>query len=569
VVSKPPYARETLYIVHTPTDSIVAKFHSSLTRPLSLHLTCNDATNRVYVIDSMRAGSPYIWLIDGSGDSVIRRCRMPGGAYRGIVCDTARNVLYLGRYYRSGTRGRIDIVDGATMQVDTILDAGWWINAPILDTARGRVVCATGKKGFTRSSTLLVLGCASREYEGITPLWHQPYGLCRNPNEQKLYYLWGDGPGGIGVVDERSGRVITQITSLGGATLAFSQTSNKLYYRTGESLWVIDGSADTMVKSLDLGSGACCDDLWNRGLNRLYTTCHGDEFCELAAIDCNTDSVIRTIRLRGCVRELILAERQKMLFGFFGHGGFQGLMCDPESIVVDSLTDWNIQAHAYSPAEGKLYIGLVGQLNVYHVWPFYLVKSIDWPYTGGAYQHLACSDTTHKLYWCADDTLMVLDMRGDTLVRLLSGNFRMMFSCLDRSGASIWFLSTNDSVFIYDTRSDTLSAVLPTFWTHAPLHSPELGRIYIGQYHRSPSIFAYPDTPPAGVAGAPTLLPRPSQPTVQRAAHLILTGNAPWYDITGRQVAVRGRANDRLSIEPGVYLCPRPGRVASKVVVVR
>ena len=101
----------------------------------------------------------------------------------------------------------------------------------------------------------------------------------------------------------------------------------------------------------------------------------------------------------------------------------------------------------------------------------------------------------------------------------------------------------------------------------AILSNAALDRVYVGVHWSA--ILIYPDSVSLGLAAAPGHRSKPPPATVQRAANVRLADSGPWYDITGRRVATQIPANGKLGIGPGVYICPRPGRAAAKIVVVR
>jgi DNA-binding beta-propeller fold protein YncE len=563
---------DTIAVVYTPRDSIVAKITHA--RFLNSLLACNDATNRVYAVDSSPSpASGRVEMIDGSGDTIIRTGGTQYGYYEDIMCDTIRNLIYLSGHKAGWGGAWIDVVDGRNLLLIDKPDAGMWATTLALDTARRTLLCASGDFRWVPASMLVAFNCDDRSYAAAVPLCHAPWNMCRNPERGKLYYSWGQIPGGVGVIDEQTGQVTAQITCWAGAGgLAFSRKSDRLYCGTWSGLAVIDGAGDSVVKSFDW-AGSSDNLCWFESLDRLYCTCGPDD--DVAALDCSTDSIINVVHTN-YTETMILADRQKLLLCFYD-GGFKGIACGDDSVVFDSVCDWNVQDYAYAAREGKVYVGRIGHLNVYNVWPFYLIKSFDWQFAGGGDQCIGYADSTHKLYWFCSraydhyDSIRVLDTESDTLFRTLRDTFLPRQSFVDRTGRYVWLLCTFDSTLvIYDTQADTLVLALRTpGGPRGMMGSPELGRIYLASM--SSVVLVYPDSLPVGLAADFSLTrEKKRSQTVMRASDVrAFTGSDVWYDASGRRVL--GRATDGSGgfISPGVYFSPQPGQGRRKIVVLR
>jgi hypothetical protein len=330
---------------------------------------------------------------------------------------------------------------------------------------------------------------------------------------------------------------------------------------------VIDGTGDSLLKSVEYGN-SCGRLRWCAALNKLYFLTGVDsEPPVLMALDCDTDSIVAAVHLRDEILDLVLAEQQKVLYCILSNGGFQVVYCEDDTILVDSLTNKNVHEYAYSPAANKLFVTNNAYLHVYHVWPSYYIASYFWNYGGEDF--LACSDTTHKLYWKGGDSIKVMDTRNDSLITTLYDTFRLSPWCLDHTGRFLWAISPYAyATVVYDTRADTIAAVLSTpLGPYAILPNPALKRVYVGL--GSSAILVYPDSVAAGLAAEPSHGGRALPSTVQKLANVHLSDSGPWFDVAGRRVATRTQAAGRLEVSPGVYICPRLGRVASKLVLVR
>jgi DNA-binding beta-propeller fold protein YncE len=291
-------------------------------------------------------------------------------------------------------------------------------------------------------------------------------------------------------------------------------------------------------------------------------------------LKCDTDTIVREIDLASDYYSLIRVGTDRLVcWGAFGHVTL--VDCRTDSILVDSVLEANIYAAARSGSD-KVYVRRNGRLEARSANTLALLSTTDWPYSRTAWQQqfLACSDSTHKLYWFAHDwtmkdSVLVIDTRSDTVVARMQVDFTQRPGCFDRSGRYL-FCSNPDSntLIVYDTQSDTVAAVYATLpYPVAVVPNPELGCIYVGC---ADAILAYPDTLVVpGVCEEPASVLKRSPQTILRTLDAKEMSTAVWFDVAGRRVAVRPTGSGGKVLGPGVYLAPGAGRAAAKIVVIR
>jgi len=209
-----------------------------------------------------------------------------------------------------------------------------------------------------------------------------------------------------------------------------------------------------------------------------------------------------------------------------------------------------------------------------------LLGTIDWPYFNPTYVGtlLVCSDTTHKLYWFAGDSVLAIDATGDTAVAHLS--VPCDDACLDHTGRFLFCSSRYDSCLrVYHTQRDSLVAVYPRL-PFPPLRimpNPDRGCIYVACQD---VVLAYPDAPP-GVSEQPAAskLPKLRLQTVVRGVLALgavdsrqhTAYRAELLDVSGRRVMdLEPGANDVSRLSPGVYFVrEEPQATSSKPQAVR
>ena len=553
---------DTMYAISTGADSLVAKIPWNCDPPLA----CNELTERLYGMDYVES---WVRELDCTRDTLVRYKSVGGYISTvGLFCDTVRNRLYY--LYKEDGRGFLLVLDCATLVVISETQVESYPDVLEAEPARNRLLCAGGGRS---EGVLTVFDYKhdSLDAIGVVLLCGWQWELCHNPVAGKLYYRWGDGGGGIGVVDEQTNRVVAQIVlpqKYGYAGAACSRTSNKLYFEVASGLAVVDGAGDSLLKLINLGGygGTPC---WYPYSNRLYCHVEAGARWYIAVLDCYTDSVVREIETYhgGCTFILL---NESLLLGA-REAGLTLIDCRKDSILVDTTTPGNIRGATHS-GNDKVYIVhhyTYDRLEVLDARSLSLLATVDWPYSQHAWEwFLVCSDTTHKLYWIAGDSILVVDTRGDTVVARLRASSGPLAGCLDRSGSYIFCpCPSSSSLVVYDTRSDSLAAVYMTPpYPLLVVPNPELGRIYAGC---ADAILSCPDTLVVpGVCEEPASPLKRFPQTVLRATNVNVVGTAAWYDVTGRHVAARTTGAGH-ALGAGVYLSPGRGHAATKIIVVR
>jgi DNA-binding beta-propeller fold protein YncE len=588
--------KDTVFVIGTTTDSVVARMQCYGT--FAPEPACNEVTDRLYAMADA-GGAVYVMEFDCTRDTWVRS-RSVGDYIStvGLFCDTVRNRLYY--LYKEDDRGFLLVLDCATLNFISETQVEDHPDVLEADPARNRVMCA----GVRWEGVLTVFDYKhdSLDAIGFVPLCGWQRELCHNPAAGKLYYRWGDGGGGVAVVEEQTNRVVAQIVlpqKYGYAGGACSRTSNKMYFEVASGLAVVDGAGDSLLKLINLdGSGSI--PFWYTDSNKLYCFVNAGPRWYIAVLDCYTDSVVREIEAyHGGVGTFMLLN-ESLLLGARADG-LTLIDCREDSVLVDTTTPGNIYAVAHS-GNDKVYIVhhyTYDRLEVLDASSLSLRTTIGWSY-GGTDPFLVCSDSTDKLYWFArdisttePDSVLAIDTRSDSVVARLGAGFMQQQGCLDHSGRYIFNPNpeniyyphpVHNSLIIYDTQSDSVAAVyenLPN-WPVTAISSPERRCIYVGC---TDVILVYSDVPP-GVAESMN----DERGVMNTRAASIVRGilflpganslkpqAASLVNVSGRRVmALRPGANDVRALPPGVYFVrPEPSAVSdqssavTKVVIAR
>jgi DNA-binding beta-propeller fold protein YncE len=572
---------DTLYVMSTGTDSVIAKIPWGYEHPL--RLVCNEVTDRLYSMDYYGDFTEY----DCVGDSILRSKPLGGRPWLGVPCDTVRNRLY----YLVNVAGRelVRTLDCSTLNVISQARVGKYPAILGLDLNRCRVMC--GGSGLWYSDAVLaVFDCKYDSLDMIAsvPLcgwqWGGDYAtVCRNPVERKLYYRWGVAAGGVGVIDEQTNQVVRHVILPqvdGMAELAYSRTSNKLYCGSSPGVAVLDGRTDSVLKLVALDGGGAFRLTWCPDYNKLYCTGMDSPRWYMAVLDCNNDSVIKEIEFYDFPGHPIYLGNGRLLYLYGQHLAL--IDCRNDSVLVDTAFDGNIYAVAHTGDGEKIYTVhhySYDRLEILDAGSLSLVATIDWPWRGtSGHEFLVCVDSCHKLYcfapdpWLTEqDSVLVLDTRSDTVVARLSEGSGQRYGCLDHSGRYLFVpaVASDNSLIVYDTQHDSVVAVyekLPGALTVVP--NSEQRSVYA---MCSDVILVYPDSPP-GVEEAPSDAVRATKsgPSVVSGT-LFLTEAAGFkpqaaslMDAMGRKALnLRPGENDIRVLAPGVYFVRGEPQAAS------
>jgi DNA-binding beta-propeller fold protein YncE len=552
---------DTVFVVSTVTDQTTARvpIGGELWPPLA----CNELTDRLYGV--FGGSVAFVFEFDCAGDTLIRYEPEASNARTlGLFCDSVRNRLYYLR--QTDNAGFVLALDCATLDAISDMPVGSYPEVLQADPARYRLMHAGGSSEAAALTVLDYKGDSLYD-RGATPLSGWTQDMCHNSASGKLYYWWGYGASGVGVVDELTNRLESQVfLSLTESwQQAYSRTSNKLYFLAlRRGLGVMDGSRDSLIKVIEMGyAGTGIRPSWCPDANKVYCSANEGARRYIAAVDCHTDSVVREIDIYDYFESFEYLGEGRVLCRQWKHLTLIDSRAD--TVLVDSAVEASeYRAIAHTGDGDKVYIAFNNRLEVRSSSTLSLLATIDWAYSGPTFGggSLVCSDTTHKLYWFSDygDSTLAIDTHSDTVVaRMPIGGCRTL-SCLDRTGRYLFCFSSH--VRVYDTRTDSLVAVNPL--SLRPLSvtpNPEQGCIYVGCQD---VILVYSDVPPGVEEGQPQATSHKPQASIVRGVlFLPPTFFGPsavsLLSADGRKVLdLHAGANDVRGLTPGVYFSRRP-----------
>jgi YVTN family beta-propeller protein len=566
-----------IYVVSIQSDSLIATMpcgDNQLTRPV-----CNEVVDRLYTTcgDDENPSGNYLLEYDCLGDTLTRsRFKGTGTAEVGLVCDAERSRLY-DMYMDEIYNAHVLVVDCTTLDRISTKLLGCLLADFETEPARHRIMFSAGHDDFGWEVAAIDYRGDSTYWRGAAPLSGWAHDITHNP-AGRLYYGW---QAGLGVVDEQTNRVVNQIH---GCTQAYSRTSHKFYGGAWTGLDVMDGTNDSLLKPIEIGSGASLP-CWSPGENKVYCAANTGARMFIAAVDCLTDSVVRTIDNYDIVKwfehlgqsRMLCVDKKRLLV----------LDCRTDSVLVDSGIE-GVYASTSTCDGEKVYLARPGWLEVRSSDSLSLLTAVKWLYfnPSGRGTFLTLSDTTHKLYWFVGDSALAINTDDDAVVARMHVHARD--ACLDHTGRYMFCACYDDrSLKVYDTQTDSLVAVYP----HVPQYPvdvrlttcPELGRIYVSCRD---VILVYSDAP-SGVNETSNAEVQATgrMPTVVRDVLLMpeavfdqrLAVGACLSDVSGRTaMTLRQGANDLRGLAPGVYFVQEPPQTANfksrtlrKIVIAR
>jgi YVTN family beta-propeller protein len=410
-----------------------------------------------------------------------------------------------GRYaYVGGFGNCISVVDVQTGERVARFPASGDAGVPCVSTVGNRVFFPVGT-----TDTVFIVDCATNTLAGATRIRPTPGRLCYNPTENKVYCSVAE-QGTIVVIDGTTGQRQTNIivgTTCGD--LCCSPTANKVYVETRDTMYsvvVIDCSADTVLRRMAPFAGPL---VCNPSSNKLYAA----DTLGIGAIDCATDSVLRSFRLPtgtyshiACdpvLNRIYYAEHAARgsfvavdgnadtvlavmpLYQMLPHfDGLSALACDtsngkvyvtadrwsPQVAVIDGATlaiDTAMgiasipDAACSDPALGRTVVGghvlmaLDGETD-----------TVLWRCALGVYPTALCySQTTDKLYVLDGDhegSLSVVDCATNTTRAFLWAGHYPADACADPVTGKVYCsIRGDDVVKVIDGAADTVRTVIP------------------------------------------------------------------------------------------------------------
>ncbi|MEO0019151.1 MAG: hypothetical protein ABIK47_00730 [candidate division WOR-3 bacterium] len=503
-----------------------------------IHLGELDDSQRGLVFDSIDnlvyvslTDQDSIAVIDGAGDTVLRKIPIPGRRPYGLAYNPRRNIVYCAEW-SSATVAFYDARTSALIGSQQILR----FPAEMLVHISGndRLYCANPQQPL-----LIPIECATNRIRNPFSIGTRPRGL------------------------------------------VYAGQSNRAYALSGIDSCVvsIDCSLDSARKTIpvpDLPGNGC----YAFDLNRIYCALTNED--SIVVIDCNQDSAILTITTLDFPKILGYVQEHKLLYFSEGYTARRLTVFDAlnnQRIAQIDLGD-DPQQITYIPRENLLacLIGYSDSL-IFIDCSTHTVRNML--YIPQGTKNMIYNPQNNLLYLAAYyHTLLVINPAQMTIVESIPIGSDAAAMALDEIANKL-YLSMNYSnrVLVVDCQTNRLAAEITVYgYPHALAFSPQNRRMFVATPNNS-AIAVLRDTIMVDIAEQnPKSEAQQITPTIVRNVLKLepvfgLRSSVLLLDITGRKVLdLKPGANDIRHLSPGVYFLMRKKGTATeskKILIVR
>jgi len=259
---------------NTVIDSIVFADYSY---PYALAWSATN--NRLYCALN---SNDQVAIIDCATNNIIGTVGV-GDEPTALTWNETNNRIYCANYKSDN----VTVIDGASGTYITTVPVGDYPRALAWNGTNNKIYCAN----YLAKSVTVIDGATSQVLSTIT-LSGEPSALAWARTGNRLYCAHY--PTQLAVIDGGSDQVLTTISSVGGASLAWDEADNRMYCGDGTEVWVVDCASNSVITTI----GGLGDDLaalvWNSANNKVYCA-HADYTCDLEVIDCQTNSIVDSL----------------------------------------------------------------------------------------------------------------------------------------------------------------------------------------------------------------------------------------------------------------------------------
>ncbi len=605
-----------LKVVDCYSDSVVA----AVSRVRGATAICyNPTSDRVYATANTGGTSPdeTLYVVDTETDSVVAQLPMPGRPHPfnptfTMCCDPVRNRVFTAcTAFVAG----MDCAGDTLMWCRTLYDPSGLASAPDQNKAYVAtphvVFSLAGATGQENDRRVPTDGCAappvylsrlSRLY--CTAIWGQIAAIdcsidtllgqvplsafvdasaervCVDTVDNKLYFAFSEYCGYLGVADCSARLAESHQMCKHPEDMVHDALDDKLYVSTHgvdrNGVSVFDCKNDSLIKFVHTGyvRGIC----WHPELNKVYAGVADDSIEQdyVAVVDCATDSVVRSLRrdsAGGAFWFALLSPELDQFWGFSPHG-YTVVDCLKDSIVMDTITgNWDPRGACYSAAERKVYV-LHGSkelivLSMESLRPTLRIHLTERGHAVDAMIHVAAAGKVYVAVMNGPsdtDSIYVVDTGTDSVVSRFDAGHIIRAMCEDATGRYVYCTALTAIppgpviLLVIDTQSDSVVSEmsLPEMTEGSGewlLPNRRTGRIYVGQ-GRNGRLLVIRDSVVIGLeeSGHTTSGSAIQQTVASRSVPLRSAMSADLFDASGRRVAIlRSGWNDISHLAPGVY----------------
>jgi YVTN family beta-propeller protein len=204
----------------------------------------NPTENKLYCA---YAQADTVAVLDGTSHQMLAKVGVGGSA--GTFCfDSLDNKMYVANK-RSAT---VTVLDCGDDRVVTTLngvhrDTTWLASRTCFAPARKTVYITS-----PLDSSVVAIDCSADTVLARIPVGAHPEALCYNPTNDRVYCACWGGGGAIFGIDAASNQVVSTVQQGCGGMMACDPVRNVLFVPAGDTLVVVDCSADTIAAEVGM-----------------------------------------------------------------------------------------------------------------------------------------------------------------------------------------------------------------------------------------------------------------------------------------------------------------------------
>lgn len=265
--------------------SVVTKIPVGVYHPAGVGV--NPITNRIYVANRYVNDQGYfigpgtVSVIDGVTDVVTTDVPV-GGTPHSVAVNPVTNRVYV----TDNMTNSVFVIDGGTNAIVTPISVGQNPIGIDVNPITNLIYVAN-----RFSNTVTIIDGTTNAVLNTIPLGNLPTDVAVNPVTNRVY-VTNDGVAEISVLDGSTGNTVTPIP-VRGSSVRVNPSINRIYVGSGNSVVLIDGTTNSIIKTVSTGVFTDIQIGVNNNTNRVYATMFHTN--SVAMIDGSTGAITQII----------------------------------------------------------------------------------------------------------------------------------------------------------------------------------------------------------------------------------------------------------------------------------
>jgi DNA-binding beta-propeller fold protein YncE len=509
-------ALPTVAVIDCSGDSLLDVF---LPPACPTALAVDSATDRLFV--GVRSAARELYVYDCAGDTLVASIQTGlGQVARFAFSPVSRRLYCYGSTDTIGPADKLLVVDADSLGVRGTIEGALQPRRTAFNSSLNRITTVS-------DGSVQVIDCAGDSVLHTRLLGSEAMDVTTSPLTGKTYVVVSN-PDSVAVLDARDSLVnwIPMSETTGTSLLAYSVERNELYCARQQNLvTVVDAGADTVRGVMDYAYYTLRQALFNPAGNKLYLLCPGADMvlvmnpdysfrripgavtgnygqpvlqpamnrlyvadaAALRVIDCNSDSLVRTVALPGVSRPVpVLVPDLNRLYVFSGSGNGDYVYaydCLRDTAVrVLTLTD-AVPCAVFDPRSGRVFFACEDAPSVRVLDPVRdtVVRTFD--LAGGSTKgRLAINSDLGRVYYTdqSPDSMYTIDVLSDSVVGSIPLPWDIDSLLLNRRLGKLYLCSRDSArVLVFDCASGTFVDTIAADFHYSALMNDRNDKLYL------------------------------------------------------------------------------------------